>query len=206
MPKSLPPITPKQQEILTLLYRYRFLNRTQIQHLLSHKDKRRILSWLKDLREKEFVDWHYDPNDFVAKTKPGIYYLSLNGIRYLRSTGDYSAEELRKRYKEPSRKQSYIEKCMLIADCCITLKTNMGGDVKYSYLVEADYTNPESDYHFLGELHPDLYFMKRDGDTAKTYLLELFDGNTPRYAVKNRLSEYVEYLIDEEWREHVQVD
>jgi hypothetical protein len=49
---TLPPLTPKQQEILKLLYKYKFLNRTQIQTLLSHKDKRRIITWLKDLREK----------------------------------------------------------------------------------------------------------------------------------------------------------
>lgn len=206
MPKTLPPITPKQQEILTLLYRYRFLNRTQIQQLLNHKDKRRILSWLKDLREKEYVDWHYDPNDFVAKTKPGIYFLALNGIRYLRQAGTFPTEQLRKRYKETSRKQSYIEKCLLVADCCLSLKSNSVRGVKYSHLVESDYIDPESDYNFLDELHPDIFFTKQDGDTAKTYFLELFDINTPRYAVKKRLSEYAEYIIDEEWRDYMQID
>ncbi len=206
MPKTRPPITLKQQEILTLLYRYRFLNRTQIQQLLNHKDKRRILSWLKDLREKVYVDWHYDSNDFVAKTKPGIYYLTINGIRYLRSTGDFPAEELRKRYKESTRTQSYIEKCLIIADCCVTLKANTVGDVTYSFCVGADYTDPESDYHFLSEIYPDLYFTKRDGDTEITYLLELFDNSMPRYAVKKRLSEFVDYLVGEEWRDSMQID
>lgn len=48
--------------------------------------------------------------------------------------------------------------------------------------------------------------MKRDVDTEKTYLLKLFDHSIPRYAVKKWLSEYAEYMIDEEWREYMQID
>ncbi len=32
------PITTKQQEIITLIYKYKFLNRIQIQQFLKHKD------------------------------------------------------------------------------------------------------------------------------------------------------------------------
>jgi len=49
---KLPKLTTKQQEIIHLLYRYRYLDRIQIQRLMGHKDKRRVLSWLKDLRDK----------------------------------------------------------------------------------------------------------------------------------------------------------
>ena len=50
---TIPYIAAKQQEIPKLIYKFRFLNRIQIQTLLNHKDKRRINSWLKDLSEKE---------------------------------------------------------------------------------------------------------------------------------------------------------
>src|SRR6266496_3334797 len=96
--KPLPPITPKQQAILKLIYKHRFLNRIHIQRLLNHKDKRRIISWLKDLRDKQYVDWHYNATGFITKSQPGIYYLGLNGIRYLRSLNEHPSQELRKRY------------------------------------------------------------------------------------------------------------
>jgi len=70
---KLPNITTKQEEILKLLYRYRFLNRIQIQALLNHKDKRRIIAWLSDLRSKGYVEWIYS-TDFTEKSKPAIYY------------------------------------------------------------------------------------------------------------------------------------
>ena len=81
---QLPKTTTKQQDILKLLYRYRFVDRIQIQVLMGHKDKRRIGAWLKDLREKHYIEWIYS-TDFAEKTKPAIYYLGINGIRLLRT-------------------------------------------------------------------------------------------------------------------------
>ncbi len=46
-------VTKKQEEILQLLYIFRFLNSRQVQEFLGHKDHRRINSWLKDLVKKE---------------------------------------------------------------------------------------------------------------------------------------------------------
>lgn len=141
-------ITSKQQAIIQLLYKHRFLDRTHIQALLHHKDKRRIFAWLKDLREKEYIEWIYDKNDFANKTKPAVYYLGLNGIRYLRTLNEYPSTELRKRYKESSRQQSFIGRCLTLADCCITAGTKSIGDVQYSYALEADYTKPNNEYYF----------------------------------------------------------
>lgn len=194
MTTTLPPITPKQQEILKLLYRYRFLNRTQIQTLLSHKDKRRIITWLKDLREKEYVDWQYDPTNFIAKSQPAIYYLSLNGIRHLRSLNEYPTAELRKRYKESTRTQVFIGRSMLIADCCIALIAKSDDKVQYVFSLPADYRDPNNPQHDLNELKPHLYFSKHRGDDITEYLLENFEQTLPRYQLKKRLKDYVEYL------------
>lgn len=198
---TLPSITTKQQEILKLIYRHRFLNRTQIQTLLNHKDKRRIISWLKDLREKQYVDWRYDATDFIAKSQPAIYYLSINGIRYLRGTGEYPGEELRKRYKEPTRTQVYIDRCLLIADCCLALQAKSSDSLQYSWVLPADYADPDCKYGFLNELKPHLCFTKRDGDQISSYLLEVLDPLMPRYAIRKRIKGYVEYLAGGDWQE-----
>lgn len=197
MTNSLPTITTKQQEILKLIYRYRFLNRTQIQALLRHKDKRRIISWLKDLRDKQYVDWHYDATDFIAKSKPAIYYLSLNGVRYLREAGGSPAEELRKRYKEPGRTQVFIDRCLLIADCCIALQAKSNAKSQYCCILPADYIEPESPHRSLIELKPHLFFSKREDDGGTNYILENFEATLPRYQVRRRLAEYTDYLADQ---------
>lgn len=193
---TLPAITTKQKEILKLLYKYRFLNRAHIQALLNHKDKRRAISWLKDLREKEYVDWHYDATDFIAKSRPAVYYLSLNGIRYLRETGEYPTEELRKRYKEPGRTQTFIDRCLLVADCCLALKAKRGGTLQYTWTLPADYV-ADSAHHSLNELKPHLYFEKALNEDITCYFLEVLDPHMPRYAIRKRIKDYVGYLADD---------
>ncbi len=47
--------TGKQIEIIDLVYKFRFINRTQIQKILNHKDPRRINAWLKELVEYKYL-------------------------------------------------------------------------------------------------------------------------------------------------------
>ncbi|MES2971430.1 MAG: replication-relaxation family protein [Patescibacteria group bacterium] len=204
---KLPNITKKQQTILELLYTHRFLNRIQIQTLMNHSDYKRINVWLKDLREKQYVAWIYS-TDFAEKTKPAVYYLGINGIRFLKTFEQHPIHELRKRYREPSRSQTYIDRCMLIADCCITLEKARTDKAHYYFETEADYLE-DSYYHFLSDnelVHPHLCFSKEEYDgagneeiTTYSYLLEVFDPTLPRYRIKKRLKNYAEYLDEGDW-------
>ncbi|HEY6736994.1 MAG TPA: replication-relaxation family protein [Candidatus Saccharimonadia bacterium] len=190
----LPRITPKQHEIIQLLYRYRFLNRTQIQQFLGHTDKRRIISWLKDLRDKQYLDWRYDPTNFIAKSQPAVYHLALNGVRLLRETGEYSADELHKRYKEAGRTIAFADHCVLIGNCCLALHAKSAGDLKYEWALPADYAEPGSKFCFIAELKPHLYFTKEQGYARTSYALELIEPTLPRYQLRKRLQGYVNYL------------
>lgn len=202
--KNLPHITTKQQTILKLLYRYRFLDRIQIQAFMGHTDKRRSSRWLKDLREKQYIEWIYDKNNFAEKTKPAIYYLDLNGIRYLRTLEKHPTTELSKRYKEATRQPGFMARCLLIADCGINLTAKTVGRTRYMFVTAADYINPDNDYTFLAELQPHLCFVKQTPSAKKSYLLEVFDSTTPRYMVKKRIKDYLEYLCSGDWEEETE--
>ncbi|MGH2639554.1 MAG: replication-relaxation family protein [Rhabdochlamydiaceae bacterium] len=231
---ELPKLTKKQQEILRLLYRFRFLNRIQIQAFLGHKDPKTINLWLRDLRAKGYVEWIYSTH-FAEKTKPAVYYLALNGVRYLRTLtrkskdddGEveivplYPPEELRKRYKEPTRSHTYIDRCILIADCALALEHEddaneaKGKNLRYYWQTEADYLLERSYYHFVLDIddeliHPSLIFCQdklnkddKEEKTLESYILEIFDPTLPRYRMKKRLGDYVKFLDDEgdTWRE-----
>ena len=208
---NLPKLTPKQQEIIRLLYGYRFITRKQIQLLLGHTDKRRISAWLKELREQQFVNWLYDPNDPYERSAPAVYFLHINGIRFLRKTGEYMEPDLRKRYKDATRQQDFIDRCLLLADCTIHLEArNKNDDISYTYALKADYTDPDSDFCILGEsefIDPDLAFTKEaetdEGYINQTYFVQFFDLSTPRYMVKKRLKGCVEYFGSKEPEEWV---
>lgn len=210
---NLPKITPKQQEIIKLIYRYRFITRKQIQALLGHTDKRRSSAWLKELREQHFLDWLYDPNDPNERSTPAVYFLGINGIRFLRKMGEFAEEDLRKRYKDATRQQGFVARCLLLVDCAIHLEGRNKGDdeVSYTFALEADYTNPDSECAIVAEsefIHPDLIFTKEadtdDGYINQTYFVQFFDLATPRYMVKKKLKGYVEYFDSgepEDWQQ-----
>lgn len=213
---KLPKLTPKQQNILALLYQYRFLNRIQIQTLMGHKDYRRINAWLADLRNNHFVEWIYS-TDFLEKSKPGIYYLGINGIRWLKSHQDHPPEQIRKRYRESDRSRGFIDQCMLVADCCIKMNEintrSSKNRVQYRYAVQADYLNPTNDYHFLSELElisPQLVFeiaaQTRDDKAETAHLLEIIESTMPRYRVRKRLKNYIEFLEDGYWQDETNED
>lgn len=186
---------------------------------MGHKDYKRINVWLADLRDNHYVEWIYS-TDFLEKSKPGIYYLGLNGIRWLKENQDHPIEEYRKRYRESSRSQGFIDQCILVADCCIAMdkkSANSGNadesKVSYSYVTGADYADPDNDYHFLSEselIRPQLCHEKtvetKDDVEATTYLLEVIEATMPRYRVRKRLKNYIEYLEDCEWQSETDED
>lgn len=228
---KLPKTTIKQREIIELLYQYRFLNRIQIQAFMGHKDKKTINAWLRDLKAKQYIDWIYDPDHFARKTIPAIYYIAINGVRYLKTIHAtdgstwYPLEDVRKRYREHERSHSFIEHCMQVADCCVTMNAHSIGAKTYSYVTRADYTHPYSAYHFLSDselVQPDLCFVKQEwtqkkvaeiGDNESdqvtvttTYILEIFDASLPRYRIKKRLSNYIEFIDDGTWERETDAD
>ena len=205
---NIPTTTPRQQQILKLLYRHRFLTRKHIQQYFGHKDKRRSTRWLKDLKNKQCIDWLYDADDPDSRSKPAIYFLDINGIRLLRTLHQYPEEELRKRYKDKLRQQDFIDRCLLLADCCLHLEArNKGADAHYAYALEADYGDPASEYAYLSGselIRPALAFTKwlepPHEPAVQTYFLDLLDPSTPRYMVGKKLNAYLEYLQTDEWK------
>jgi hypothetical protein len=179
---------------------------------MGHKDYRRINAWLSDLRDSHYVEWIYS-TDFLEKSKPGIYYLGLNGIRWLKEHQDHPIEEFRKRYRESSRSQGFVDQCVLVADCCIAMnrinaENTATNRVHYLLATQADYLDPESDYHFLSDsdlIRPLLVFEKtvetKDDVTGATRFIEIIEATMPRHRVRKRLKNYIEYLEDGYWRD-----
>jgi len=202
---TLPHITNKQQEILKYLYHFRFLNRIQIQALLKHKDYKTIYLWLKDLTEKEYINRIYSTK-FPDNTKPAIYYIGSNGIKFLRLNTDCPKEQINKLWREKDRQQNFIDNCQLLADIYIDLRNKSNDQIKYSAKTKSDFINPDSPLHFLTETGADLVIEKTEGDKKKYYLLEILDDSLPRYSVKKRVQNYIDMYYSNSWEENTGED
>lgn len=132
----------------------------------------------------------------------------------------YPPEELRKRYKESKRSQTFVEHCVLVAECCVSLRKDNTDTDRYFYQTAADYIVEDSFFNFILEreaigLHPSLCCCKfRVNDkrepvkVLQSFMLELFDASQPRYTVRKKLSSYVKYLANEDyvWMDETESD
>ena len=196
----LPKITNKQQEILLLLYQFRFLNRIQIQALLNHKDYKTINSWLKDLNQKEYINRIYS-NKAGDNMKPAIYYISLNGIRHLRSL-ELPSTQLRKLVREKEKSEHFISKHILIADIWLDFQSKSDDKVKYAAATSSDINDPDYKFNFLAELGPDMVFAKISKDIKKYHLLEIFEPTLPLYSVRKKIRNYIDFYFSNSWEDN----
>lgn len=128
--RELPEITEKQKEIMDLIYKFRFINRKQLQRLFNHKDARRINTWLRDLVSKNYLGRIYNRNKLLENTKPAIYYLNNNGIIWVRynSGEEYGREEsldikyLKKFYEDKHASVTFVNHCVTLFEFYLQLK------------------------------------------------------------------------------------
>jgi hypothetical protein len=202
---TIPYITPKQQEIPKLIYKFRFLNRLQIQTLLNHNYHKRIIDWLNDLVEKEYLENLPKDNTFEQKSKPTIYRIGINGIRFLNIQDDCSKEIIKKLYKDKNRSDDFINQCMLLANIYLSLiKKNVNNDkMIYEITTNSDLVNSNSYFHFLKELNTDLVYKetkRMKSRSSYTYnLLTVFEETLPRYSIRKTLRNYLAFYQSSEW-------
>lgn len=192
-------ITNKQQSILTLLYRFRFLNRIQIQKLLRHKYHKRIIDWLNDLTEKEYIGKIYSTK-YGEINKPAIYFIGINGIRHLKALG-LPTNQLNRLYKEKEKSESLVSKHIYIADICLDMQSKNDEKTKYLAATSSDLTDENYKFHFLSELSPDLLIAKMSEGMRKYYILEIFEPTLPMYSIKKRIKNYIDLYFSNSWED-----
>ena len=186
-------VTPKQLEILILLYRFRFLNRSQLQTLLNHKEPRRIKTWLKDLTDKKIIGRHYSTK-FNENTKPAIYYLITKSKTLLIERPEVDPNALKRVYREHMRSQRLIEHCIRLAKFYLQLKEQTKGKTLH-FFTKTDLTT----HDYFPYSHPDAYIAIKDGKKMKRYFFEIIDEGAPRFILRSKIKMYIEYFSENTW-------
>ena len=189
---TLPHITNKQKEIILFIYRFRFLNRIQIQKLLKNKDHRNINSWLKDLNEKNYIIRIYEKSN-QKNTLPAKYFLSVNSITYLKSIG-IDSSLLKKFRQEKRRSDNFIEKSIFIAEIYLKLLSleTMQND-SFKFYSQSDF--PKNGV--IRELLPDFAYVYKVNNKLQHFVGEIFTDTMKPYQVLGRIKKYLEYFEDD---------
>jgi hypothetical protein len=189
-------ITKKQETIISLLFRFRFLDRTQIQKFLNHKDEARINDWLKDLTEKEYIDRSYSKR-FPENTRPAVCHLAKNGIALIKAQNNNNTKLVQKFYREKDRSKGFIDSCQLVADIYLDLRNKISEKVNFTMSVKSDYSaHPLTD--LLNDLKPHAYIEQTAKGKTKHYFLEVL-ADLPVERLRQRVKKYLSFYQSNEW-------
>ncbi len=198
--------TTKQIEILKLIYKFRFLNRTQLQSILNHKQKQKIIIWLNQLTEQKYLKRYFDKR---LATVPAAYSLGSMARKYFLKNPelykDITAPLLSRVWRESSSTQKFKKHCMLVADIYISLLNLIRKDDKgkLTFFTKTDLKGVQ--YLILPE--PDVYFTLEDPTgLIKRYLLDIFDDLPPRMILRKRIKQYFSYFEKNYWQDHMKHD
>ncbi len=195
----LPHITKKQQEILLLLYKFRFLTRPQIQTLLHHKNPRRVNDWLPDLMTKKYVERILD-NKHKINNVPAIYFIAENGIRFLKTLPQCEIHYINRLYTDTKKSEGFATQCILIGNIYIALLEKYGVNQGFAFYTRSDY----SWNGIIKEIFP--YFVFRRDEGEPLYVAEIFHEKAPRRrALLPRIQQYIEFFTQEKWLQHEQL-
>ena len=194
----------RQEEILLYLYRFRFLHRSQIQHLLGHKQFNRIIVWLNQLTSEGYIHRYYNPKTVTIAAQ---YSLGLKSRKYLlqkseekeKGTITIHPKLLNRIWREHTLSDQFHIHCLFLADVCLSLVSL----VTKTHATVYFFTKTDLyGYDYILDPHPDAYIAikERNGKT-KRYFLDIFDPLPPRMILRRRINQYVDYYDDNTWQE-----
>ncbi|MEN9327780.1 MAG: hypothetical protein RI947_588 [Candidatus Parcubacteria bacterium] len=189
---QLPPITKKQQDILYLLYRFRFLNRIQIQTLLHHKTFNRVNNWLKDLINKNYIGKTENVSTTINTTL-STYYLARSGIKYVKMQPICIKKYIKRAYADYARSFGFVDQSLFIADIYISLIQRYDKTSGFVFYTRSDFTIDG----IVKELYP--HFVYRKQVDNPYYIAEIFTDNKPNKAIKSRITVYLHFFTQGDW-------
>lgn len=198
MKNSLPKITDKQIQILIFLYRFRYLNRPQIQTLMKHKNHRLIQSWLNEMKDLKLIKSFF--NKTVAAS-PTVYALDLEGRKYLRKNAGDKVDRsfLSKGWRDKSYTEEFRNHCMFLADVYLSLTAFCDEHKsKLNFHTKTDL------YGMKGIINPgpDAFFAIKDSESNTVrYFIDVFD-DIAKVFMRKRIKEYFAFFDSGDWEEY----
>ncbi|NBU33688.1 hypothetical protein EB118_14350 [bacterium] len=177
-----------QVELLKLLYKFRFATAPL---LAIHKQKGivTITQSLKTLLDKKYIARNYTPSYKLAG-RGAEYYLTNDGIRYLRDNYKVNEAVLHSMYKNKTIGQPFIQKCLLIYHLYIKIQKQYPDT--FTILTKAELAGSDD----FPEPYPDLYIYNDQND----YMLDIFSDSL-FYLIKKRIDQLIKHHESGDWPE-----
>jgi len=189
----------RQEEIITYLYRFRFLTRYQLQSLMQQKYYSRLVIWLNDLTKNNYIKRFYNHN---LTNSPAIYSLDNQSCKYLKENSlrlKIKTKALDNVWREDKLTAQFRFHCLTLADCYTSiLETTKKSNAELHFYAKNDLQNIK----YLIIPHPDAYFyIKEPNGAKKYYFLDIFDYYCNNQKFNKRIQKYIDYYDDGYWQD-----
>lgn len=187
-------LTKKQQDILNLLYRFRFGTSQQISQTLRI-GKATINKRLQLMTELQYIGRRYEPEYHLLR-KHATYYLLPKGIDALKKMpgNKFDAYVLRNIRKDQTASEQFVEQSLGLFDVYCRLDNELGSDLHF--FTKSQLANK---YDYFSEFTPAAYMRLNAANGERDFFLEYLQSSKPFFTVLQRLKEYVEYADSGEW-------
>jgi Replication-relaxation len=189
-------LTLKEQEILELVYRFRFLDTNQIQKLLNHTHSSRVKAWLLNLTKEGYLQRHYK-RTWGENRKPSIYFLDKKGGNFIKKTYGISNPHLNHLDYEGRVSLSTSGHFLTSASFYLKLR-DLAKQKNYDleYYTETD-LRENSYYNYL---KPDSHFILSAG-SEKRHFFTIIDLETAnRSVLRKKIDRYLNYYQNDYWQ------
>lgn len=194
----LPKITKSQIKIIKDIYKFRFISTYQFQKIFNHKYSKLIKKWLKDLRDKRYIDMDYKRNDINENRNPAKYFLTPLGRRLLKSQKGFDITFLERVYKEKGRKTVFKNHCIDIVDMYLFLRFQEEPNEELKFFTESNLTK----YEYFPKTKFDAYVVLQKKKNIRRFLLHIFNASDPKWLPLQRLKDYIKYYDENIWQEN----
>ncbi|MDO8658725.1 MAG: replication-relaxation family protein [Candidatus Levybacteria bacterium] len=195
---KLPKITNGQKQIIKHIYKFRFINTNQFQKLFNHKDPTMVKEWLKDLKDKKYIDTDYKRKDMDKNRISAKYFLTPLGRRFLKDEPGFDIDFLERVYKEKSRTDIFKNHCTEICDMYLFLLSRKEKDEELKFFTESDLTK----YYYFPEIELDAYVVLQSGNKIRRFFLHIFKDSDPDWLPRQKLKKYIDYFNENTWQEN----
>lgn len=180
-------LAPGQQNVLKLLFKFRFIS-TQLLADVLMINRKNAYNTLEQLIEKGLVDKVYE-KDFRYAKKPAYYYLNKLGVTTVRKLMNVTGSTVNPQYRNGNATEELIYHCLTTAACYNAID-HMLPD-KTTILTKAEINRLEQ----FPKNRPDLYVRTPSGQEAIVVIVD----DKPSFIIKKRLDEVIEHSEDEDW-------
>jgi hypothetical protein len=204
------PINSHQFQLLTTLYKFRFITAQLIASSQQAKHKRVIAIRLKILVDQGYIGMNYE-SSYRLQGKPASYYLLPKAIQVLRKQAFADSNVLKRAYYDKNQDDTHIQHRLNVFKAYVYIKQYYPKQFQF-------YSKSElASWKHIPKDITDAYLKRNDGSMAHFvnedsevlpagYFLSFYDATAPFWRHRNSIKRYIAYAESDSWQKATKQD